>query len=101
MKVIDLLNKIANGEEVPEKIKWGIHIFEWYAYNYNEVQPSNGKYLEDYIDFDENYLTDEVEIIEENKKIEKLKFTGNGDTDYVSVIPKINEIIDKINEMEK
>jgi hypothetical protein len=22
MKVIDLLNKIANGEELPEKIKW-------------------------------------------------------------------------------
>ena len=29
MKVIDLLNKIANGEEVPKKIKYDGSIYEY------------------------------------------------------------------------
>ena len=29
MKVIDLLNKIAKGEEVPEKIKYNTKIYNW------------------------------------------------------------------------
>lgn len=33
MKVIELLTKIANGEEVPKKIKWGVHNLTW---NINE-----------------------------------------------------------------
>ena len=37
MKVIDLLNKIANGEEVPEKIKWEDTIYEFPKLNKKEL----------------------------------------------------------------
>ena len=64
MKIIDLLNKIANGEEIPKKIKYEGDI---YIYNYD---------MEDYISDYGNYgffetssinriLKNEVEIIEE------------------------------------
>ena len=33
MKIIDLLNKIANGEEVPKKIKYKNKIYEWKEYD--------------------------------------------------------------------
>ena len=49
-------------------------------------------------------LNDEVEIIEEDKKIEKLiePLTSEYTYDYAKKIcHKINEIIDKLNEMEK
>lgn len=34
MKVIHLLNKIAKGEEVPNKIKYVDYVFEWTGLNY-------------------------------------------------------------------
>lgn len=49
-------------------------------------------------------LDDEVEIIEEDKKIEKLiePLASEYTYDYAKKIcRKINEIIDKLNEMEK
>lgn len=47
-----------------------------------------------------HFLNDEVEIIEESKKMEKLRFTGDGYVDYTNVIPKINELIDEINNLK-
>lgn len=76
MKVIDLLNKIANGEEVPKKIKYhnDIHILQ----KSNSTKPLNCYYCKEsychlfgtFYDYD---LNDEVEIIEEEKEN---KFTG-------------------------
>lgn len=64
MKVIDLLNKIAKGEEVPEKIKWGND--EW---KYSNGASKN--YYTDYEDLfsviDGSNLNDEVEIIEDEE----------------------------------
>ena len=42
-----------------------------------------------------------AEIIEEDKPIEKLKFTGVGYVDYTNLIPKINELIDEVNKLKK
>lgn len=72
MKIIDLLNKIANGEEVPKHIKIGKN--EWYFYKSNNTY---GDKKSAWIAWDwyveENRLNDEVEILEEEKKIpEKL-----------------------------
>ena len=71
MKVIELLNKIANGEEVPKKIKY------CYEYEYKEdelgfidyINIITGTHLfgEDYV-MDDINLNQEVEIIEEEKK---------------------------------
>ena len=84
MKVIDLLNKIANGEELPKKIKYGSFIYERVeradnTYNYKH---HDGNWFEDdwYLT---NILNNEVEIIEdtskEDKKINKLDCLN---TDY-------------------
>ena len=104
MKIIDLLNKIANGEEVPKKIKYDDDIYE---YDYDE---KNYAYF--FIDhynylFDEDImqiLDDEVEILEEEKKIpEKLYLSDYEDTtgkfDY-DVLLTINEIIDYLDYLK-
>lgn len=103
MKIIDLLNKIANGEEVPERIKDG-------SFELTIVKTAKGKHyggqttsvLNDV--FGMERLNDEIEIIEEPMKIEKLeayKISSASHYDNEStLLKKINEIIDKINEME-
>jgi len=103
MKVIDILNKIANGEEVPEKIIADDNIYYYDETDCNEFyryRTKGNELLTDYAD-----LNDEVEIIEdtpkEDKKIDHLKlndsglWTGKTDTDLI--VDKINEIIDFIN----
>ena len=111
IKIIDLLNMISKGEEVPKKIRF--NNIEW-----NKVYgEKNVCYINEYdsdfflyffrknLDFT---LNDEVEIIEKNKKIEKLDtskyfyvgpYTENQPKRYdIDVFNKINEIINYINK---
>ena len=81
MTVIQLLNKIANGEEIPEKIKYELKINTYLHCHYVP-----------------ECLNDEVEIIEEDKKIEKFKFGKIEDSEHYEIKRKINEIIDYIME---
>ena len=120
MKIIDLLNKIANGEEPPKKIRYQANSHKLDLFTYNEY---TGDYSRE-IGMDlfvylfsktriTGFLNDEVEIIEEDKKIEKiiptsLKGIDNLDEkieivhiDTISAIEKINEIIDYINKGDK
>lgn len=108
MKVIDLLNKIANGEEVPNII-----LFNSYKYRFDKIDrvyrriignSTFGNSTLGTINELDLYLNDDVEIIEdtpkEDKKIEKLKLSGNDFIDIFKIenkINKINEIIDKVN----
>ena len=95
MKVIDLLNKIANGEEVKFKTKTDDCIYELTkgAYLYNITNKEETRWF-----IDERWLNEEVEIIED-KKIENLYYMGEDKTDKLIMIrDKINEIIDKLNE---
>jgi hypothetical protein len=96
MKVIDLLNKIANGEEVPKKVKittgtlkdeYRIWVWEgcWYVYELD------GKDV--FICTDELELNDEVEILEEKKIPEKLN-KNHFHKRQRQLANKINEIID-------
>jgi len=80
IRVIDLLNKIANGEEVPKKIKYKDFIYEYFEQEtvidyrcYDEKTELYG-YLSSCVDYEAfNILDNEVEILEEEKKIpEKL-----------------------------
>ena len=99
MKVIDLLNKIANGEDVPKKIKYYGYVWEFLnngvysSYWFNDIE------LQDYLDGNilEN-LNDEVEIIEEDKEIEYLR---NQDFYIKKVGDKVNELIKAVNELKK
>lgn len=99
MKVIDLLNKIANDEEIPEMIK-----VDSYIWRYDNI-------LDDYIDDKtENYLMNrynmlrcldyEVEIIEEKKIPKKLNNTICKDMGVsISIEPSMEELKNKINEI--
>lgn len=114
IKVIDLLNKIANGEEVPKKFEY---VISGYEFEYD----TNHKRYETYIDeeifglgdfIDECNLNDEIEIIDDKpKKIEKLELKIYNTKDLLElqmIVNKdisdikfiLNEIIDYLNEKE-
>ena len=69
MKVIDLLNKIANGEEVPKKIKYEGDIYI-HNDNYCYFCKETNEILSENIYAEFSRLNDEVEIIEEPRDIE-------------------------------
>ena len=111
MKIIDLLNKIANGEKVPKKIKYKNKIYEWKEYDvcYGKIMTKKGWVKEHGYVAEENRtyfylkhcyqdLNDKVEIIEEQKKIpEKIEQVEIDVTMAIGeqiCASKINEIID-------
>ncbi len=120
MKVIDLLVKIANGEvkqNTKFRITWNGICRDFY---YDDEEPNELNCLknisDDYPLQDEISLNDEVEIIGEDKKLEKINALN---TDYYrknccyesltkeeitldiqTLKNKFNEIIDKLNEEE-
>ena len=116
MKIIDLLNKIANNEEVPKKIKWEniIYAYSEYDKDYLEYPFSNEEY-KGLFDMKDSILTqflnDEVEILEEPKKIEKLEKPTQDEYLYstgkelyendMKVYDKVNELIDEINNLKE
>ena len=113
IKIIDLLNKIANDEEVPEKIMYDGCLYTCDKITRTYYDEEDNTLWESY---NFRILTDEVEIIEEDKKIEKLdikqekniknnwKWKCNG---YIISIPqkimadKLNELIDEINNLKR
>ena len=114
MKVIDILDRIANGEEIPQLIKWNGYIYDKLGCEYYMLNDRDITLFGDILDTNGKYLNDEVEIIEEDKKIEKLEsyiscgWSGTCKdlkrddlfNDLKKIGNKINEIIDKLNEGE-
>ena len=105
IKIIDLLNKIANNEEVPKKIKWLEQIYEYSDNDKFYYQNGYSMYRDFYTEG--NCLNEDVEIIEEPKKIEKIEMCTGGimGFDCVENITtelknKINELIDEINNLK-
>lgn len=100
IKVIDLLNMISKGEEMPKKLRYNFktYFYDSEAQDYCDWDNTYGLFS-DYLENNyglNNCLNDEVEILEEENKIpEKLKldlFIKNDVSYYVC--NKINEIID-------
>lgn len=128
MKIIDLLNKIVNGEEVPKRIKYLSKYYVWF-----EGYSGNTGYCEEPLKADCNTfleintldLSYEVEVIEEeprdievcgslftkseydmlaelnkDKKIEKLnEYIHTGSLNYKMCNIMFERITDKINEI--
>jgi len=108
MKIIDLLVKISQGEKMPKKIK-----YEGYVWEYDKV-------AKDYYrnDIDEEYIylfqelfkketgffiNNEVEIIEEPKKIEHCLKSDRFLCDKAEIEhlrTKIDELIDEVNKLK-
>ena len=118
MKIIDLLNKIANGEEIPERIKYEKYIYK-HIDNYCYYCDETNLILSDRIFAEYSRLNDEVEIIEEDKKIARLNqdnfqcvsnlevsgqsanyFEYGIEDEIRNIVDKINEIIDYLNKEE-
>lgn len=112
MKVIDVMQKITNGEEFRFKILSENKTY--HVYKDSQVfDEEDEDYVQWFIDYD--WLNEEIEIIEEDKKIEMLIIgkddvawcEGNMKTDeemvdiVLDIKDKINEIIMVINEMRK
>ena len=104
IKIIDLLNKIANGEEVPKIILYKEKIFEFdelekcfITSNFdNSVMNDLTIYLDDGLN--QNSLNDVVEILEYNtEEIEELEI-GTITTEERL---KINELVRAVNQIRK
>lgn len=111
IKIIDLLNLIANGEEVPKKIKYRNKIYikrsdcYWYILE-------NGTF-DDELFVRIDCLTNEVEIINDEEKfedIEEIKMIGcnvkikilNKESNFGTDTPIVTEhCISKINQLIK
>ena len=110
IKVIDLLNMIADGKELPEKFMYKGHLYyrqktKGICYRCDELN----EIFEECLVLED--LNDTVEIIEEPKKIEKITVREktlsfpNGEwtarnMDKAFAI-KINELIDEINNLKE
>lgn len=109
IKVIDLLVKYANEGEEKRKVRYNktTDVWDENDFLYNVYIEFGNRNIEQVIEF----LNDEVEVIEEQKKIEKItvreKTLGfpNGEwtarnMDKAFAI-KINELIDEINNLKE
>ena len=114
MKIIDLLTKMANGEKVPKKICYDDIIYiliDNGIYSWYKNKEDNEGFLDNANVKD--FLNDEVEIIEEDKKIEKIKERNNPtsctlqrqievlDEESCKIKKKINELIDEVNKLKE
>lgn len=118
MKVIDLLNKIANGEITElHKFKWNERIWEEYSKfeeinnekSYQEHRKNGASFMRFENICDARRFNDEVEIIEEDKDIKPIivwyKFDGKNNDEITyhmctELKDKINELIDAVNELK-
>lgn len=115
IKIIDLLNKIANDIDVtPKNIKYNDKYFEyklWLEPNkYAYVEKGTNNTLEEYCCFYD--LNDKLEILEDEKKIpEKLNIRYKNDDIIINekilqedlnteLADKINEILDYLESKE-
>ena len=106
IKIIDLFNKIAKGEEVPEKIiyKSSNYIYNWGTKQYY-IEGCMGMYdnslRSKLTTF--NRLNDEVEIIEENKIPKRccgnVSFYYSSLNDIKYLEKYVNKLTNKVNEI--
>ncbi len=101
MKIIDLLNKMSENEEIPKTFKYNDYIFN--LGDDKRYRDQEGDYLVDHISYNFRNLNDKIEIIEdtpkENKKIEELeeKYYHDEPALIDDMAHKINEIIRRVN----
>ena len=117
IKVIDLLNKIANGEEVPKSIKYVDNILKYdeSIQEYIGIPITGAEEFFSYLFVNKptlSFINEEVEIIEEDKLIEPIvmsvildDYSNNNETKLAKKVhnceSKINELIDAVNKMKE
>lgn len=120
IKISDLVNKVINREEMPKEVLFNGNIYKWCDNigDYRKDGWGSCLMIKDIFDnFDRygslyNMLFEDVEIIEEPKKIEKIarcddiKMTHYGElhkpTENEEILRiKFNELIDEINNLKE
>ena len=112
IKIITLFNKIANNEKVPKHIILNNVVFHYddnvqdyekdFEYLFRDSFSNFGR-SEDFL----NIEVEEVEIIEEEKEIEKIGKIYDGFTDSYydtcleTTIKKVDELVDEVNKLKK
>ena len=116
IKIIDLLNKIADGKELPKKFMCKGHLYyrqktKGVCYRCDELN----EIFEECFVFED--LNDTVEIIEEPKKIKKIEMYQDEEGNYFLnkqdrkvyvncdeidfMVDKFNELINEINNLKE
>lgn len=99
MKIIDILNKMTNGElEDGFKFKYENDIYKYNKKENEIVSDEYGACLGNYYRV-ESILNDEVEVIEEKKEIEEL--TDDDIYDFNHVALKVNELVKEVNKINR
>lgn len=105
MKVIDLLKKIENGENIPQKIKVYQEVFEWDILEHYYRRSNGDDLLELCTIFNTGELLSmEVELIEDEidiDSIEKLESITNNIDGTVCIMVKINELVQAVKQLNK
>lgn len=102
MKIINLLNKIANGEKVPENIVFRGEQYGFYKDNYTYCDENMcDRWLFDDLYRITDILNDKIELIEENKEIEEYKTKYTERCIDVEVRNKLNELVRAVNKLNK
>ena len=110
IKIIELLNKIANGEEIPRHIKYEYYQYDWSNNSRDYIcEDADGESLhmfdDGYICILCNNLNDEIEILEDNtEEIEELLTIEDYECDKTDIRlnrDKINELVKAVKEIRK
>lgn len=108
IEIMDLLHKIYNLDDMPGKIIFDNCVWR-YCSEFQDYQSERGYLFGDYmshINETVKFLNAEVEIIEEDKEIEKLGKIYDGfsdsyyDTCLIKIAQKVDEVIDAVNKLK-
>ena len=105
MKVIDLLKKIEDGENIPQKIKVYQEVFEWDILEHYYKRSNGDDLLELCTIFNTGELLSmEVELIEDEIDIDsigELKSVTNNIDGTVCILNKIKELVQAVKQINK
>lgn len=109
MKVIDLLKKIENGENIPQKIKVYQEVFEWDILEHYYKRSNGDDLLELCTIFNTGELLSmEVELIEDEMDIDSIEELGIYEKDKKFYSPiiidnriKINKLVQAVKQINK
>lgn len=105
MKIIDALNNIANGKDMPKKFMFNDTLYE-YNNACKDYYAPNGENLFGTLFRErvtDDFINNEVELIEEPKKIEKInrnRYNGTDIDPLDDILDKLDELIDEINNLK-
>lgn len=107
MKIINLLNKIYNEEEVPDKIKFNEVIFEYnkdrkeYMHKINDFHSETLLFKVMCCHYINEIFETEVKLIEDEIDIQEIEEVDKERYIITDVLKKINELVQAVKQLNK